>query len=368
VSHWFGRGQPTKDFENAALRTLRGRALLADIEHPGGGHARAEAILHAMSAHCASLIYPGMVHKDSSIIVALPLYEGGVREAKGHAVDCRHLSGSMHAVMLVFDQPVELAEMFAPGVALPIRIEPAPKPTVKQFQASCVVLGSDPLDAKLITFLSGQLGITTEIAGDIGSMFDKVTGNEFDLVIADCDAIARAGGTESIVARLGRIGLRAGLIVLNPTGTKVSESDSSGGLQLRTLARPITKESLIEVVEDILKGVEPGVAGAIVSTLNDAGAAELVEEYVSKLAHDLEVVLRARENNDLGVVREAAVRWRENAASFGFAPLSTAAKSAVLAMDASMSLEESGPELRRAISVARRIVASMRPTTEDRAA
>gem|GEM_PF-5333419 len=368
INNWFGRSQLTNDLDNAALRTLRGHAIRADIEHPGGGRARAEVILHALNARCASIVYPGMIHRDSLIVLYLPLFEGGVHESKGYSLDCHHLTGNLHAVLLTFETVVNLTEFFPPGTPLPVLPEPAAKLPTKQFHGNCLILGSDSLDSRMVAYLSQQLGLTSKTATDVGSMFDMVTGHEFDLVLADAEAIAQAGGVEGLASQLYRIGLRAGLIVLNPSGTTNSVTNAVGELQIRHVTRPVTKDSLFDIVEDILKGFEPATSEVITSTLNDPAATELIDEYVSQLASDLETVLCARHNDDLGVAREMAVRWRETGTTFGFVPLSAAAKSVVQAMDASMSLEESAPELRRAISVVRRIVASMGPTTETRVA
>lgn len=359
-------GKPAEaDAQQAALRSLRGKSLQATVEHPGGGHVRANVILHAIRPNRARIIYPGMIHKDSPISLELPKFEGGTLEVKGRSLDCWHLSGYMHAVSVMFQSFVNLSDLFPPGVILPEAPNAPAAAQEKKLHGQCAVLGGDALEGKVLAHFSTQLGLKATPLPDMGSLLDHATSHELDVAIVDHEAITQFGGPEQAAMRLYRVGLRAGLVVIAPPGGKDATATvmKVGELRVVSIARPATKDLLADAIESILKDAEPSTPGAIKSSLQDGNARELVNAYVEQLRADLEAVLQYREAEELAKVRTYIVRWRDTGATFGFAPLTSAAKAAITAMDASMSLEEAGPELRRTISLVRRILACEAPTT-----
>lgn len=358
-------GKPSEaDAQHVALRSLRGKTFHATVEHPGGGHVRASVLLHAIRPNRARIIYPGMIHKDSPIVLELPRYEGGTLEVKGRSLDCWHLSGYMHAVSVMFQSFVNLTDMFPPGVILPEAPQAPNLTQEKKLQGHAAILAADNLESRVLAHFASQLGLTATPQTDMGSLLDHATSNELDIAIVDHEAVTQAGGPEQAAMRLYRVGLRAGLVIITPPGGKdTATSIKVGELRIVSLARPATKDLLAEAVETILKEAEPSTPGVIKSSLHDGKARELVTVYVEQLRAELEAVLQYRDADDVSKVRAGVVRWRDTGTTFGFAPLTSAAKATVTALDASMSLEEAAPELRRTISLVRRILACEAPTT-----
>lgn len=352
------------DAQHAALRSLRGKSLHATVEHPGGGHVRASVILHAIRPNRARILYPGMIHKDSPILLELPKYEGGTLEVKGRSLDCWHLSGYMHAVSVIFQSFADLTDMFPPGVILPEipQVPAVAQPT--KLHGHCAVLGADILEGRVLAHFATELGLTAHPLADFGSLLDYATSNELDVAIVDHEAVTQAGGVEHAAMRLYRVGLRSGLVVVSPPGGKdATTSMKVGELRVVSVARPSTKELISDSIETILKETQPSTPGVIKSSLHDEKARELVNAYVEQLREELEALLQFRDADEIMKVRNYIVRWRDTGTTFGFAPLTSASKAAVTALDASMSLEEAAPEVRRTISLVRRILACEAPTT-----
>lgn len=326
------------------------------VEHPGGGHVERRALLRYVETARTALLYPGMLHLGSVVRLALPEHRGGLLKAAGHTAACVHIRGSWHDITLDFIEPVNVSKLLASGIV--ISADANAGPSARRLDAAAAVLGACDLDAKVIAHLLSLCGVTARAVSTAGELMDLVTSSDVDLVVAEAAGLER--GPDEAARALLRAGLRAGIIFLVPDGSVAAFADEIPGLRVVTIQRPATAELLADAAAMVLRdaGALAPDEASVRSTLTGEGVERLVGEYLETLRLELDTLAAARAAGNVAAARTVLAAWRDSAATFGFAALTMAARHALKALDASGSLDESAPEVRRAVSLGRRILAA----------
>lgn len=204
----------------------------------------------------------------------------------------------------------------------------------------------------LLHFFSGT-SVEARGVDSIGQIFDLAVTSDVDAVIVDHVSLGPV--PEETLQRLQRLGLRGGIALLISGKAEPDENDESQ--QIVRIARPIVKETLLQALAYLLRGVTAEDTRDIISTHADETSLPMVEEFLRMVREKAEVLARTRDAEEFSSARDVVLEWRDFGATFGFAPLTQAATAALQAMDASCSLEESAREIRALLSVARRLKA-----------
>lgn len=334
---------------NDPLANLRGRDLPVVIAHAGGGTTLGRVLLERLDAGGCDVVFPAMMHMGCAVTLTLPLLRGGTKEVACEVEDCRHLTGHMHTLRLRFKEAVDLG-MLTPRAKLVIA-EATSAETPAVLAGRCLVLGASTLETQMLLHFFGGTSVEAKSVESIGRLLDLAVTSDVDAVIVDHASLGPV--PDETLQKLDRLGLRGGTALLVSGNADPSDDDEQR--RVIRISRPVTKESLLQALGFLLRGVTAEDTQDIVSTVVDDGTLPMVEEFARLVGEKVEVLARTRDTIEFGDAREIVVEWRDFGATFGFAPLSQAATATLQAMDASCSLEESSRELRTLLSVARRL-------------
>lgn len=339
---------------NDPLANLRGRDLPVVIAHAGGGTTPGRVLLERLDAGGCDVVFPAMMHMGCVVTLTLPLLRGGTMDVACAVEDCRHLTGHMHTVRLGFKEAVDLG-ILTPRAKLVIA-EATSAETPAVLAGRCLLLGANSLETQMLMHFFSGTSVEVRSVDGIGRLLDLAVTSDVDAVIVDYASLGPV--PDETLQKLDRLGLRGGTALLMSGNADPSDDDE--GRRVIRVPRPVTKESLLQSMGFLLRGVNAEDTKEIVSTVTDEGTLPMVAEFTRLVSGKAEELARTRDTIEFIGAREIVVEWRDFGSTFGFVPLSQAATATLQAMDASCSLEESARELRTLLSVARRLRA--RPT------
>jgi len=300
------------------------------VEHPGGGEAR-----HTLCASHLSeksiLVYHGCYfHPETRCRATIENLRGGSVVVRCVVSSCWYITGRVHASVLDFETPIELAS-FIPRERLPRRAKEAAVKEIK-LQGGCLSLQASPLLEQIISHLCAKTGLTVHSMSDLGSAVDHVRKHPIELIIAD----SAVGDIQDFIDGLRNFGYSGRILVLSGGPDETKQYLAAGADAV--LRKPFEPDGLIACVRDIL--ADQADQGAVIgsSLLPDADLQPLIADYVQQVVTTTTEIRNATAKRDVKRVRERVTHLLESGVSFGFAELTEAARKAIDLIDESNDL------------------------------
>lgn len=343
------RGKVNRD---ASRLSYRRPSTKCRMSHPGGGVTEAVVITRNLSATGISFIYSGFVHVGTNVQISLQRRRAGEELVEGVVRHCRHLSSQYHVVGVQFKTRIFpglfLDESSLAELLDEVEVKPA------DLTGRVLAIDAEPANIDLLKFRLKETKIELSVANTGEAAIAKVVemkSTPFDVVIAELDLPDMTGA--DLLSALRSEEYKGPILVLTSETIPARLRDIMN-VATAVLSKPYTAADLHKRLGNWLQTTGTS-EQPIFSELKDAEMTTLITGYVES-AHKQVVALKtAMDANDFPKVRSICLYLKGSGEGFGFGLLSTVAREALTALDASMSVSETARELRSLQSVARRL-------------
>ncbi len=366
------------------------------ITHPGGGCRTAAVYAHDLSSGGLSFLYPGFLHANTAVSVALRRRDGGEAVAHGFVAWCRHVGGLWHGVGVGFATPVVPANFIDPGdAAVPAvaaaepMVEVKPDPVGRGELAGRVLYLEDhELDQGLFlhTVRRTRLAVTT--ADDAASAVSAVAAGRFDVVCLELNLGPRQPTGERAMSEMRAAGYAGPFVIVTDEGADRidhgCQAGEGGTGDTLVVPKPYTAPQLLAALSAALASApsepfeeQPMLAPPTVDEqplhshlAGQDGMGPLLHGFRDRAraaAADLDRLLAAVGRQEQAGVSDArpvvAVRQlcqmlRGAGRGYGYPAVSAAADAALRALEDGLNgLASASDELRAVQAVCRRVVA-----------
>jgi CheY-like chemotaxis protein len=364
----------------AERASFRRTDIRLQITHPGGGTIDCTVPARDLSASGISLLYWGFLHAGTEVRVTLPVDAGGEELVDGYVAWCRHVVGPHHLIGLRFARKIsprqfgcraaprdegEPGGLTMSGVS--ISTEHVDAATLR---GTVLLIDADDLHRDLFKHHLRGTAVTPILAANAAAAFAAIDGGQkIDLLIADLGADGEASHTAALdaIRTCRAAGYVGPLAVLTADSSPARMRDVEGRVSA-ILHKPYDRARLLHLLSLWLRDstaaqgarpsrwapglVEPPVRSDLAG---DPLMHELIGKFVAKARDLADRVGHAVDKGDLPEARRCCATLKGAGGSFGFAVVSRAAAEALLALDASQSVAESTPALRKLTSLCRRL-------------
>ncbi len=318
----------------------------ATIEHPAGGATKLTTqtrLLWAdgMAVICSAFIYTGSTFRST-------LTSNGTDSVAmtGTVVGCRHIDGVYHEVEIKFKQRIDPHLFIDP--AKTTGADGSTPVDLPNLNGKILYLDDSESDARLLKhYLRGSAIELTSVKTAAEALTALKTA-VYDIFLCD---INLGGGSDGVpVVTAARADGFAGPIVIltaETNNTKLAQMKTAGAEHL--LPKPYQRNTLIQLMVKMHQQVGAITDGEILySTLpEEPETDDLLSSYVDSVKVIADGLVKGMVSKDMTTVRELCLNLRGSAAGYGFVSLGTCAGDAVRAIDSTMSVDESRPQLRR---------------------
>ncbi|MBL0928201.1 MAG: response regulator [Phycisphaerales bacterium] len=338
---------------------FRVRDIRMVVTQPGGGVSRFLVDGKDLGPSGMCVLHGGFIHPGSKVGVLLPRPSGGEEQALGRVAWCAAAEGRIHLVGIEFNNPLDL-RLFAR--ASDSAADAGDAPDVSDLRGSVLLVDEQPTACDLVKFHLRPSQVQLSVAHNRAGAVLLASRRGPDALIVE--ASVGPDRAEDIVAdiRAGGFSGPVAVITAETSRARIAELKAIGPAGV--LIKPFQPAALTRLLRAMLAA--PGEAPApapvdhsspILSTLAEApDMRPLVRQFVEH-ARAMMATLDPDATSDLPDVRKACLTLRGGGTSYGFPAVTEAADTAVKALDASASVEESVP----ALAALRAVIARIRP-------
>jgi len=326
------------------------RELEVHIEHPGGGTATLTVCARRLWPGGIALLYPGYVHINSSCEVLLPRVETSPTGVEGSVRACRHVSGTIHDILIEFARQLEMKRFLKDPALLASLTSDSRDST--PLSGTIMYIGPNRAEQMLIRYHLQNTGAKLIAFDATGPALDTLRKETVQCVIVEFDR-PEFDGTK-LVHDLLEHGAGAAILALTDDPGRSSAARQAGTDMV--INKPYERATLIGTLTSLVDLDGGGERGPIRSTLaRDSGAREAIEAYTEYAGQLAAQIREAIKSEDFDAVRRHVVTLRSTGESFGFEARSKSGTEALTKLDASGSITESRRALETLISTVRRL-------------
>lgn len=271
-------------------------------------------------------------------MVTLPTIDGELVTVEGRIRDCRHVSGIVHEVSVLFDDLIDLAMFVEMTKEEELRYrqeraEDLGEGALAEMQAEkprVLLVESADTDRKLYALWLKKAGLDVTEAEDMATA-GKAAAGGFDLAMVAVASAVEAEGIE----QLQGLGLTAPVIALTTDAEGAASDAAMHAGCSSVLAKPFQAEEMKQAVEQLVDLADGQQVEPLVSTAaGDSDMAPLLMEYVDGLAAQAQQLRGCLSTKDWDVLRQLSTALKGSGGGYGFAPISDAASTLLQSLDA----------------------------------
>lgn len=326
------------------------------VTHPGGGVGYFQVIPVNLSAGGMCFLHGGFLYPGSACSLQLRMLDNspGV-QVTGTVVWCQHCSGNCHAVGIKFETPIDIRpfvdiDQMAGVLAKLQMFDPA------ALTGRVVAIEREAIDAELMEVVMVDTGIDYSAVRDVAAALEVLKTEPVDLILCELN-LGEARGEEAI-AEIRASGFRRPIIAVTSVTdpARLAAATSAGANDI--VRKPFDTQAFLHVLDHFLSGLKLKVDRRPLTTTLDPNIAakRRVPSYIARVAEAGTNLDAAARGGDLQTSRSVCQSLLVSADAYGFPLLAEAARTALAALDASQSVEESRDDLFRVAMVVQRIV------------
>ncbi len=320
------------------------------VQHPGGGTGRYLVCARNISAGGLSCIHGGYIHPGSECKVVLPQRDGHPFAVDGIIVYCRHVQGSYHEVGIRFTQEIDPSGLVTPALSDP-KTPDDDAPTMPTLEGRVLILDPSPAERALLNYQLSVTGLTLTMVETTGAASDTVRRNTYQLLLCH---VPLGDDVIRMIKQIRRAGFKEPIIIMTgeSSPTLLAEARAAGANEI--VGKPGQPVYLASMIAEWLE--VPGVDRPIYSSLEEnPGMAELIADYVNEVQTKLRQLEKTKDHQGLTLARTLCLDLLDSGASFGFDPVTEAARDALMAIDTGQSRKDAEAPLQRLIALCRRL-------------
>ena len=324
--------------ERRALRVdFQGRNCLVTITNNHGQKVRHSVLPRNLSRRGLAFVHGRFVYPDSRCQVTLPMQNGKWTVVEGVIRNCRHVSGIIHEISIVFDEALNLNDFVRLTAS---QQEKHRAETSQDFDPEsdvdintagrALVIDRMATDRKLYQLWLEKLNLASSEASGVTTTIEAMSHGQFDLIIVNLE-LGEESGVELIEHLRGQ-GYDRPILATTASEEPKAEAAARRAGASDVLVKPFTIEQLRVAVEDALSIDTAASADRemVYSSLSDEeDMLPLIEEFVNSLAPLALRLRRANSDQDLDTIGQLCQNLKGAGAGYGFAAITDTARYAV---------------------------------------
>lgn len=309
-------GQAPSEHNGAQPQAFNLPNIAIDIVHPSGSSSRVLVDAYQLSSAGLSVVHGSYVHVGTRVVARLMTVDNAWIDANGRIVRCDYVSGLVHDIGLVFDDPIDISDVI-PGAGGQLRM---------------LFVDSSEMLPKLAAVYLKEIRAAVTGVSSCDAALEAVRGRDWDAIFIDVNM--PDGDARSLVASWRSSGTNAFLVGMFDSGESRDDLDEMKSGFDATLDKPLNREALLAMAANAKR--EPMIS----SFAADTTMRELLLDYAGRLPKEMDAILAAMKEYDSKAVGVILRRTRADAAAFGYEPLSKAAVEVEDLMKANKPLED----------------------------
>lgn len=320
------------------------RNILMQFEEGLGGKAVFPVQGRNISVAGIAVIHTQFVHSGRRCIMMLPTVDGGARvDVLGKVSRCRHVTGRIHEVVIVFDAPIDVTDFIrlSENEERKFRAElESVRSAVVGSAASQPVRGKALLvegfegSRQLYGFWLKKLGMDVLEAESVAKAEQQLASSPVDLVITD-HQIEQDGDGLDLIKKLRAAHTQTPVIcIASDSSTERRAAVLSAGFN-EFLPKPFERDEFDQAVRSLVSE-DPygaGQTGPIRSNLAEQkDMVPLLQKFVEQVKSLSDMLKKAIDANDLPNTARICQRLTETGSGYGFTPVSDVGKRTVAAI------------------------------------
>ncbi|MEQ8845799.1 MAG: hypothetical protein RIB58_13195 [Phycisphaerales bacterium] len=324
------------------------------VIHPGGTNSASQSILFDIGPGGAAVLYPGFVYNQTECYIHMASTDGKPAMLGACAAWCRFLSRGVHCLGMKWLEPIDVRR-FVPSSHWSELGVSRDEHARAEVSGRVLSVGFDAMEAALVQLALQGVDVELDAAEDAGATLDALQETSFDLLIINAEA--SSFDADALLDKLRLEGFCEPVILVSDRRADGSVREAE---HLRHLSKPIDSESLIAAVRELMltQSESNGGSSPVVSTLADQPAmASAIGTFIVHAQRHSETLRGAISTGNAQEARKSLLLLLNTSSGFGFATLGDVAGEAMKALDASGSLEEAAPQIKRFMRIVGRLQA-----------
>lgn len=304
---------------------------------------------HNISSTGLSIVHSAFLHPRTKVIATIPLLSGQTIDIEGVVTHSSHIQGICHQAGIKFKNFVDIRTIvsldpFEGGFVLE-KVDP------ETLMGSILYVDNSALGQSLVRHFLRETALRLRIAEN----FDQakpIIEEGVDLII--CDYRVNGQNAAEFIASLRREGLLTPVIFITSDNSEVARSQFASAQAGAILTKPVSQTLLLRsLAEYLLTGKGTGVT--VSSLPSDHPGTAMLDRFIDELLARTDELNRAVAVGSAEGARTAVLQIAGIAPTMGFPTLAQFAQEADRALSATMSVEESMPQLSRLVRLCREI-------------
>lgn len=355
---------PKNPRRGAARLEYRNRDIPFSVNHPGGGVGRYIVLGRNLSTGGISLLHAGYLHCGTECRLALTMPRGGAKTLLGKVTFCRLVAGQIHEIGVQFFEKIDLAD-FATLYQKRTSDDPEARASMQPLTGKVLLVTTNAAERKLMQARLRQSGLNPTAVDRAGAAVDQIKLLPYSVVV--CELALPAPGVAEFVQSLRRGGFTGAIVGIaseeSPSEYQRATDAGMNGCIMKPIKHDAMHQALTKAMRDAGCKMDDG--GPITSTLaGDPGSGELIQFFISHAKESAAAISSAMKKNDIAAVRKECQSLKSIAGGYGFQSVAEAARQAVTNLDATMSIEESMPQVQGVLNVCGRLTAEKMPESK----
>lgn len=346
----------TVDNDRRNLRVdFHGRKVLVEITNNHGQRVQHTVLPRNLSRRGLAFVHGRFVYPESRCKVTLPMQNGKWTSVEGCIRNCRHVTGIIHEISIVFDEALDLTDFVRLTASQQERHRTEKSQDMdpdNDLDANTVgralVIDDMATDRKLYKLWLSKLNMASNEASGVTTTLEQMGHSQFDLIMINLEL-----GEESGVELLMHI--RGGGYERPIIATSAIENDEVRKMALASgatdmLTKPFTIEQLRDMVEDMLSiNTDTSVNNKSIysSMADEEDMLPLIEEFVANLAPLSNKLRRANADSDMKLLVNICQSLKGAGDGYGFEAVTSTARYALDMMD---SAQKDTDTIRKAVN------------------
>jgi CheY-like chemotaxis protein len=328
-------------------------SVRVEMHQAGGSAVTLQYAARNISSEGLGILHNSYVHPNTRCIVYLKHRDGREVPIEALAVRCRHVKGLIHEVGLRFKSSINVRDFLTvdpmEGSFILEHVDPT------KITGSMLHIDDSPMDRRLVRHFLAETSLNIVSVENSKTALERVS-EGFDVIVVDND-LEGMNGIE-LVQTMRAQGVAVPIIMLT-ADTRPSAKEGARAARVSALIpKPTSKPLLLQALAEFLivsndRPAETG--GAVVSSLAAGDPTfKFVPEFVEELKLFAEKITKAIVTEDIATTRRICYQLKGAAPALGFVSLGESAAAAMVALDATNSLAESGKQLRQLVGMCSR--------------
>ncbi len=340
-------------------------AVRVEMHQAGGATISLQYAARNISSEGLGILHNSYVHPGTRCIVFLKHRDGREMPIEASAVRCRHVKGLIHEVGLRFKTPINVRDFLnvdpMEGSFTLEHVDPT------KLRGTLLHVEDSAMDRRLVRHYLSETSLDI-VSVETGKAAMERIGDGFDVIIVDNDLSDMTG--IDLVQTLRAQGIAVPIIMLTADARPAAKEGARNAKVSAIIPKPTNKNQMLQAIAEFLIIDNTGTnetGGAVITSLAPEDPTfKFVAEFIEELKQFGEKVTKAVATDDATTARRICYQIKGAAPALGFASIGDAANAAMISLDSTQSVAESGKQLRQLVSLCSR--AKLRDENELRKA